>query len=91
VSQRLGRQQRLPDEIEVKVITCKGDDISLVSAMTMTGLASSNSEARRLIEQGGVSADGSRVISINFELQVEKEFLIKVGKRKFAKIRLKKE
>ena len=81
----------LPDEIEVKVITCKGDDISLVSAMTMTGLASSNSEARRLIEQGGVSADGSRVISINFELQVEKEFLIKVGKRKFAKIRLKKE
>ena len=81
----------LPDEIEVKVINCKGDDISLVSAMTMTGLASSNSEARRLIEQGGVSADGSRVISINFELQVEKEFLIKVGKRKFAKIRLKKE
>jgi|SRR3989344_2985074 len=49
-----------------------------------TGLAASKSEARRLIEQGGVSVDGSIVKKPNQEIS---QGIIKVGKYKFAKIK----
>ena len=49
--------------------------------------ATSNSEARRIIEGGGVSLDGQKIS--NPQLVVKKfcgEKILKVGKRKFAKI-----
>ncbi len=49
-----------------------------------TGLAVSKSEARRLIEQGGVSVDGNIIDNPNQKI---KEGIIKVGKYKFAKIK----
>jgi tyrosyl-tRNA synthetase len=55
--------------------------------ITMTDMASSKSEARRLISQGGVRIDG-KVITV--DQLVEKDSLIQVGKRKFAKIKNKK-
>ncbi len=81
----------LPDEIEVKEILCDGEKVLLAVAIAKAGLSSSNSDARRLIQQGGVSVDSTKVTEINAELAVRNEYLVQVGKRKFAKIRLKKE
>ncbi len=64
---------------------------SIVSVMVGTGLAPSNSEARRLIKQGGVKIDGETVGSIDMELQKSKdgkEHIVQVGKRKFARIKI---
>ncbi|MBM2838813.1 MAG: tyrosyl-tRNA synthetase [Deltaproteobacteria bacterium] len=80
----------LPDEIEEKEIICEGEECSASASIALSGLASSNSEARRLIQQGGVSIDGSKITDINLKLTSGKEYLIKVGKRKFAKVKLKK-
>jgi len=80
----------LPDEIEEKEIICEGNECSASVSIALSGLASSNSEARRLIQQGGVSIDGSKITDINLKLTSGKEYLIQVGKRKFAKVRLKK-
>ena len=58
----------------------------LVSLLAQTGLASSKSEARRLIQQGGVRVDGEQVKNIETRVQAEGEHVLQVGKRKFARI-----
>lgn len=80
----------LPDEIEEKEVICEKESILLAVAIARAGLSSSNSEARRFIQQGGVSVDNDKVMDINAELSSEKEYLIQVGKRRFARVRLKK-
>ncbi len=64
---------------------------SLVSIMVDAGLAPSKSEARRLIKQGGVKINGESAGSIDLELQKnenDKEYIIQVGKRKFARVKI---
>ncbi len=56
-----------------------------------SGLAASKSFARRLIAQGGVTLDGSRVESSDLELKADApaEHLIKIGKRRFVRVRFR--
>jgi tyrosyl-tRNA synthetase len=56
----------------------------------MTKLASSNAEARRLIEQGGVSIDGEKLTHPFTDMlqYINKDIIIKVGKRKFLKVKI---
>ena len=62
----------------------------LVKLLAAAELAASNAEARRLIEQGAVAIDGERVSDPFFELAVRPEpYLFKVGKRRFARVRLR--
>lgn len=58
----------------------------LLTLLTVTQLASSKSEARRLIEQGGLSIDGEKISDPNSELPKKDLFVLKVGKRRFLKI-----
>jgi tyrosyl-tRNA synthetase len=59
----------------------------LVKIISASGLTKSNSEARRLIRQGAVEIDGRRVEDENLEVDVGSEFLLKVGKRRIARIK----
>jgi tyrosyl-tRNA synthetase len=55
--------------------------------MTAQGLAASNSEARRLVQQGGVKLDGQTVSDIRLELApVDGEQVLQVGRRKFVRL-----
>jgi tyrosyl-tRNA synthetase len=58
-----------------------------------TGLVTSNSEARRLIQQGAVEVDGSRVTDPNQKVPAtgERSRLLQVGKRRFRRFVLEKE
>lgn len=56
----------------------------LVDIMFESSLVCSKSEARRLIKQSGVKFDNEIIRDINY--RVEKEGILKVGKRKFLKI-----
>jgi len=60
----------------------------LPKALVLAGLASSNGEGRRAIEQGGVRVDGDPVASDTLEMPVELVTgrVLQVGRRKFAKI-----
>ncbi|RCL65515.1 MAG: tyrosine--tRNA ligase, partial [Rhodothermaeota bacterium MED-G64] len=57
-----------------------------ISIITGLGFASSNGEARRLIQQGGVSLDDVKVTDVQAMVSLEKdqEVVLKAGKRKFA-------
>lgn len=77
----------LPDDIpEFKVSSEKG--VGLCALMSKAGLVTSNSEASRLIQGGGVSLNGEKVSDpkIKLDLDSGKEFLIKAGKKKFVKV-----
>jgi tyrosyl-tRNA synthetase len=75
----------LPDVIEERTVP----DIvwALSELLYETNLASSKGEARRLIEQGGVKIDGEKILDTGLKIDVKKEPLIQVGKRKFLKVK----
>jgi tyrosyl-tRNA synthetase len=63
--------------------------IYLVHLMARAGLSRSNSEARKLIEAGAVLLDGEKITDANYEFALEagRDKILKVGKRRFLKIR----
>jgi tyrosyl-tRNA synthetase len=83
---RIFIEKEVPDQIEEFRFSPRNGDASLVSLLALTRLASSRGEARRLIEQGGVSIDSERVTDLNAAVPDKKEFILKVGKRRFLKI-----
>lgn len=78
------RNKEIPEDIETK--TLAEEEMNIVNLLSTTGLATSKSEARRLIEQGGVKIDGEKVGNQETMVSFKKEILIQVGKRKFLKI-----
>ncbi|MDD5341694.1 MAG: tyrosine--tRNA ligase, partial [Patescibacteria group bacterium] len=76
-------QKKQGPSVEVKVIKIKNTNI--IDAMTEIGFTPSRSEAKRLIEQGGVKVDDKVVSDINYSL-IPGEHLIQKGKRFFAKV-----
>jgi len=93
--ERVFSSKQLPDEIpEISAYDLKGWDIEpkrvyLVHLIARAKLAKSNSEARKLIEAGAVLLDGVRITDSNYEFALDKneEKILKVGKRRFLKIR----
>ena len=51
------------------------------------GLAKSHGEAKRLIGQGGVAIDGQRISDVEAEIEVRDGMVVRVGKRRFARVR----
>ncbi len=58
----------------------------IIFVMVRAGLASSNSDARRLIQQGGVKINSETLSSSDLKFNSKDEFVLQVGKRKFARI-----
>ncbi len=83
---RIFIEKEAPDVVEEFVLDNGDTETTVVGLLALSKLASSRSEARRLIEQGGVSIDGERVTDLNAAIPRGKEFIVKVGKRKFLKI-----
>lgn len=77
----------LPDEIPEYNISLGNGGIGIVRLLTETKLASSNSEARRMIEQGGVTINGERISDYNAEIQIPESVIVKVGKRRFMRVK----
>jgi tyrosyl-tRNA synthetase len=84
---RIFKRKEVPDEIEERTVAAT--NWGLRGLLVETGLASSNAEAKRLIEQGGVSIDGQLVTVVNHveRLKPGMTALIKVGKRRFLRVR----
>lgn len=64
-----------------------GGFIWLPKAMVLSGVAATSSQATRLIEQGGVEVNGVVTRDRKAKIKIEGEVLLKVGKRKFVKLK----
>lgn len=78
-------QKELPSKIPF--FKTKKKKYKLIELLVESKLASSKGEARRLIIQGGVSIDNKKIGQWDFEFNPEKNNVIKVGKRRFLKIK----
>lgn len=85
------KRKEIPEEIpEVRLPASLGptDRVWLARLLAEFGLARSNSEGRRLIEQGGIRIDGERVTDPELEVSVADlpGKVLQVGTRKFVRI-----
>ena len=83
---RIFIEKQVPDSVDAFTLKTSNGAMTISDLMVETKLASSKGDARRLIEQGGVTVDGARVAAYNDPLPKKEEFILKVGKRKFLKI-----
>ncbi len=58
----------------------------IVKLLKMTGVPTSNSEARRLIQQGGVSLSNQRISDPDLEVNIQDGDLLRIGKRGFFQL-----
>lgn len=79
------RNKGVPEEMPEYPVA---EGTSLVDFLAEKGMASSKSEARRLIQGGGVKIDSEKVADTNLKIMFDgKESLVlQAGKRKFAKL-----
>ena len=79
----------IPADIEEKELPASSEPQLLSKVITAAGLAESNKDAQRLIAQGGVLVDDVKADSTKFALDATagKTYVLKVGKRRFAKVR----
>ena len=61
-------------------------EINLLDLLVKAELAASKSEARRLVEQGGISIDGEKKTNPNELIKFDKELKVKKGKKVFVKV-----
>jgi len=73
---------------EMPLITVSGRK-GIVPLLRETGVVASNGEARRLVKQGGVELDSSKIRDIDQALKIKNGSVLKVGKRHFFKLSLK--
>jgi tyrosyl-tRNA synthetase len=80
-------QRQIPDEMPEVEIT---PEPLIASKLVVNCAAVSSSEAKRLIRQSALSVDGEKLIDPNAQITPKDGMVIQVGKRKFARLRLKK-
>ncbi len=79
-------------EAEISADDLVDGAVDILTLLVKTGLCSSKSDARRAVEQGGVSADGEKIADIKktfTEDELKKGVLIKRGKKNFKKAIIK--
>jgi len=79
---------------EIKELILKKDDLKegkiwLIKLVALSGVVDSKSEARRLVEQGGVKINGEKVSDPHLDLTVEEGMILKVGRLNFIKLVIK--
>jgi len=80
---KIFQEHQLPSKIPTHTIS---KPTLLLDLLVEAGLASSKSEARRLIQQGGVSIDERVTNDITLILKPKTPTILQVGKRRFLKI-----
>jgi tyrosyl-tRNA synthetase len=85
---RIFVQKDRPEEIPERHLAATDDGYWLVALIVDAGLAPSRKEARRLLQQGGVSVDEERIGDESFTLVADSgaRYLLRVGKRKFLEV-----
>ncbi|MCM8805474.1 MAG: tyrosine--tRNA ligase [Candidatus Omnitrophica bacterium] len=87
---RVFKEKQIPEEIPViKIPVSKlgGKKANIVDVLFLSGLVPSKSEAKRMVIQNAVKVDGKSITDVNQDIEPDGK-VIKVGKRKFGKIKI---
>jgi tyrosyl-tRNA synthetase len=83
---RVFREKERPSEIPS--FKLRRESYNILDVLVQTKLAPSKSEAKRLLQQGGVKIDKNTVKDWQKEITIKDGMIIQVGKRRFARIRV---
>lgn len=75
-----------PEEMPEHRLAAEDGELWLPKALAQAGLAKSNSDGRRRIQQGAVSVDGERVTDVEQRLSAGGPYVLKAGKRAWARV-----
>ena len=78
------RDNKIPEDIDEVELTGNFDPALLIINL---GGASSNSEARRLVEQGALRIDGARIEDLKAPISIASGMVIQLGKRRWWRIK----
>jgi tyrosyl-tRNA synthetase len=86
---RLFKDKQIPEDIE-ECAVAKTDPVHLPALLKTMGLASGTSDARRLIDGGGLRIDGESVVPGTYDLAWDAvvDRVLQAGKRRFARVRV---
>ena len=84
------RDGAMPEHLEEKTVTVATDAAPIAQVLKSSGLCPSTSEALRMIEQRGVKVNGDTVTDKALKLAAGSAYVLQVGKRKFARVTLKR-
>ncbi|MBP1152626.1 tyrosine--tRNA ligase [Methylocaldum sp. RMAD-M] len=82
------KQGLIPEDLEEQELTAGEAGYPIANLLKDLGLASSTSESNRLILQGGVKVDGEKISDRQVALKAGASYIVQVGKRKIAKVKL---
>jgi tyrosyl-tRNA synthetase len=83
------REGAIPEDMpEVEIVLGSGG-IAIAALLKQAALTTSVSESLRMIEQGGVRIDGEKVSDKALKFSAAATLILQVGKRKFARVKLK--
>uniref|UniRef100_A0A832MMP7 Tyrosine--tRNA ligase n=1 Tax=Pseudothermotoga hypogea TaxID=57487 RepID=A0A832MMP7_9THEM len=77
-------KRELPEDMPT--VHLDTDGVELVELLVKLNVAESRSEAKRLIQQGGVKLDGEKITDIHAQITLDSEKILKVGKRHFFRL-----
>ena len=80
------RDREVPTDLPEVKIKPDGLNVPIARVLKDARLATSISEANRLIDQGGVKVDGEKISDRSLMLTMGRTYLLQVGKRKFARV-----
>jgi len=80
------KENEVPEEMPQVSYQLTDGAVLLAKAMTEAGLTKSNGEGRRNIDGGGVRLNGEKVSDTSLELSIAGEYIVQIGKRRFARI-----
>ncbi len=83
---RIFVKKDLPDEVPEMALRLDNGTIGIIKLLTETAMVASNGEARRMIDQGGVSIDGRKISDQNEVVEIAGGIVLKVGKRRFLRV-----
>ena len=84
------RHGGVPDDLVEQEFEAPADGLAITQVLKVSGVCPSTSDAVRMVEQGGVKVDGEKVSDKAMKLVPGATYVLQVGKRKFARVTLKK-
>ncbi|MEI2989458.1 MAG: tyrosine--tRNA ligase [Oscillospiraceae bacterium] len=79
-----GNSENMPTT-SINAEELENNEIGILTLLVKTGLASSNGEGRRLVQQGGISVNDTKIIDPTVKIDLSNEIIIRKGKKVFHK------
>jgi tyrosyl-tRNA synthetase len=83
---RVVRRREAPEDVPEKRLRVDGPELWIARALVETGLARSNSEALRLVDERAVYVDGAPVTDRDFQIPARGSRVLRKGKRHFVRL-----